>query len=209
MPIITVSQSGTYSVTVYDAGGCPDDETVTVTVYPLPAADAGPDVTIYDYETITLSPIVSGTLNPSGFSWSPASGLSCSNCQNPAASPDSTVWYYLEYRDVRGCQAFDSVLITVLSGEFYAVVPNAFSPNGDNINDMLHVYHAGVKSLVLRVYNRWGSLIFQSRDPSTGWDGTFKGKRLDPGVFAYELYAQFFSPNVKPVKLKGSVMLLR
>jgi len=206
---ITVKQAGAYTVTVYDANVCPDENSVTVTVNPLPTADAGPGDTIYDFETVTLTPAVNGTVNPSGFWWTPDSTLSCGNCMNPVASPDSTIRYHLTYRDLNGCMDTASVLITVIKGEFYALVPNAFSPNGDGNNEILYVYHAGIKKLVFRIFNRWGSLIFETRNPDAGWDGTFKGKLLDPSVFVFELYAEFINFNLKPLRKTGSVTLLR
>lgn len=204
---VAATQSGSYSVTVYDANGCSAESNVNVTVNALPSVDAGLDSTIFDFESLVLSPAAGGVVNPSGFEWNPGTGLSCANCRNPVASPDSTIRYYLAYTDNNGCFDTSSILITVEHGNFYAVVPNAFSPNGDGNNDVLYVYHEGVNKLVFRVFNRWGALIFETHSLSEGWDGSFKGKLLSPDVFVYHLDVDFF--NLESKRAKGSVTLLR
>ncbi|HXH18809.1 MAG TPA: gliding motility-associated C-terminal domain-containing protein [Chitinophagales bacterium] len=206
-PSIIVTQPGNISVQVTDTAGCLATDNAAVTVNTPPAVDAGLDTTIYDFESVVLQPTVSGTVNPSGFVWSPSTGLSDATIRNPIASPDSSIIYKLVYTDNNGCSASDSVIFTVVEGEFFAVVPNAFSPNGDDVNDILYVYSKGLKRLVFRVYNRWGSKVFESRDPSVGWDGTFRGKLLDPAVFVYELYAEYL--NFTAERKTGSVTLVR
>lgn len=62
-------------------------------------------------------------------------------------------------------------------------VPNAFSPNGDERNDLLQIYSIGISDVHWRIYNRYGALIFESFELTSGWDGTFKGQVLDPDVF--------------------------
>ncbi len=204
---IIVTSTENVSVEVTDANGCTATDAINVTATALPDVDAGADTTIYDFENILLTPTVSGIVNNVGFNWNPPTGLSCTNCQNPIASPDSTTLYYLVYTDQNNCIGFDSILITVDDGEFFAIVPNAFTPNGDGLNDFIIVYHEGMTRMVLRIYNRWGSQVFESRDPAFGWDGTFKGKILDPGVFVYDLYAEF--RNYTSKRTTGSITLIR
>ncbi len=86
-------------------------------------------------------------------------------------------------------------------------VPNAFSPNGDGENDILRVRGSFVDEMLFRVYDRWGQLIFESRDQEIGWDGTFKGKLLNPAVYVY--YAEGTCSNQAPFYIQGNVTLLR
>ncbi len=62
-------------------------------------------------------------------------------------------------------------------------VPDAFSPNGDERNDLLQIYSVGISDVHWRIYNRYGALIFESFELTDGWDGTFRGQTLDPDVF--------------------------
>mgnify|MGYP003346457632 CR=1 FL=1 len=90
------------------------------------------------------------------------------------------------------CYRSDTVLVkvfTFICGEPFIFVPNAFSPNGDNENDVLYVRGQLIEGMLFRVFDRWGELVFESTDRTIGWDGTFKGKQLDPDVYDYYLKA--------------------
>jgi gliding motility-associated-like protein len=86
-------------------------------------------------------------------------------------------------------------------------VPNIFSPNGDGVNDILYVYSNAIASLVFRVYNQWGQEVFESRNQSTGWDGTMSGVKQPVGVYIYVLSATMQDGTI--VNKKGSVTLIR
>ncbi|HNE51303.1 MAG TPA: gliding motility-associated C-terminal domain-containing protein, partial [Chitinophagales bacterium] len=88
-------------------------------------------------------------------------------------------------------------------------VPNTFTPNGDGQNDVLKVFGPGVASVKeVRIFNRWGQLVFETNDPSNiGWDGTFKGQELNPGVFVY--YMDVECINGERTIKKGDITLLR
>ncbi|CCH56092.1 hypothetical protein BN8_05403 [Fibrisoma limi BUZ 3] len=89
-------------------------------------------------------------------------------------------------------------------------IPGAFSPNGDNQNDELEVFHEGVSELELLIYNRWGSVIFSTTDPAKRWDGTSRGTPCDSGVYAYLLrYKSAMEPSSPFIQKTGQVTLLR
>ena len=95
-----------------------------------------------------------------------------------------------------GCSSIDSALVTEIIPELY--LPNAFTPNGDGLNDEFYVYggESAVQVVYMRVYTRWGELVHEARniplsDPAYGWDGTFKGEVMNPNVFTYELEVLF------------------
>lgn len=91
-------------------------------------------------------------------------------------------------------------------GGMVAGVPTAFSPNGDNVNDVLYVL-GSVQKLDFEIYNRWGQTVFHTTDRAIGWDGTFDGKPLNPGVFAYRLTGKM--ANGDDVDIKGNITLVR
>ncbi len=91
-------------------------------------------------------------------------------------------------------------------GGTVAGVPNAFSPNGDNVNDVLYVM-GSIRDMDFEIFNRWGQSVFHTVDRAMGWDGTFNGKPLNPGVFAYKLSGTM--ANGDEVKLKGNITLVR
>ena len=86
-------------------------------------------------------------------------------------------------------------------------VPNAFSPNGDGVNDVVRVEGYGIIELDFRIYNRWGELVFQSNNQKIGWDGVFRGVQQEMEVYAYTVSAVFLD-NSRRI-LKGNISLLR
>ncbi|MCS6934101.1 MAG: PKD domain-containing protein [Chitinophagales bacterium] len=86
-------------------------------------------------------------------------------------------------------------------------VPNAFSPNGDGINDVVKVEGKGIVKLVFRIFNRWGEKVFESTDQSIGWDGYYKGVLQEMDAYAYYVEAELI--NGENVLLKGNITLLR
>ncbi|MEO1260434.1 MAG: gliding motility-associated C-terminal domain-containing protein [Bacteroidota bacterium] len=145
------------------------------------------------------------------FEWVPADGLSPDEfVHNPEAAPLETTEYVLIATNEQGCSAERMVLIEVLNpdcAEPNIFVPNAFTPNGDGNNDVLFVRSNIIENMELSIYNRWGELVFRTNDQGTGWDGTYKGKRLSPDVFGYYLRADCF--NGMEFTKKGNVTILR
>ena len=148
------------------------------------------------------------------YEWSPAEYLSCTDCPNPTVTPTESITYSLVVTDtLTGCQVEENVVITVTKN-YDVFIPNAFTPNDDNINDVIMIY-AGVGVSTIRsfmIYDRWGELVyeatdFQPNDPLYGWDGRYKGKRLNPAVFVYYAEIEFVDGQVIP--FKGDVSLVR
>ena len=119
----------------------------------------------------------------------------------------------LEAYDIRGCYIEQSITFQVVrKRDVY--VPNVFSPNGDNLNDVFTLFtDADVTEItVLEVYDRWGDLVykrekFPPNDPTIGWDGKFAGEDLNPGVYVYRmeiLYGDGLKDN-----LAGDVTIIR
>jgi large repetitive protein len=204
--VISVSPSSTvtYSVTVSN-GVCDAEDSLVVLVSQGPTAtiDAGNDTIINLFDNAQLNGVGGVT-----YSWSPSSGLSCTDCPNPTANPEETTLYYLVATDSLGCPATDSVLVTVRIPDSEVFVPNIFSPNGDGSNDILYVYGRYIKEMELIIFDRWGEKIFESRSTASGWDGTYKGKALNTAVFAYILKYTLVNETESLTK-QGNITLLR
>lgn len=142
----------------------------------------------------------------STFGWTPAEDINCTNCQTVTVTPKENRFYYVTHTNKNGCSSTDSVRVLVRK-EYYAGVPEAFSPNGDGMNDELFVRGNGITDLQFFVYNRHGEKIFESFSQDNGWDGTYKGRRLDPGVFVYFARITYLSGYQEVIK--GEVNLIR
>ncbi|HEU4717115.1 MAG TPA: gliding motility-associated C-terminal domain-containing protein, partial [Bacteroidia bacterium] len=193
---------GTYTCTVTDALGCSYSSTVVITSISSLNPDAGPTATITAGQSTQLNG--SGGVN---YSWSPSTGLSCTNCQNPLASPSVTTTYTLTVTDSTGCPATDTVTVFVDIDCGTVFVPNAFSPNGDNQNDVLFVRGACIQYMDFSVYNRWGERVFHSTDPAVGWDGTWRGVPCEDAVFMYVLKGTLLDGT--QIDQKGNVSLIK
>ena len=99
------------------------------------------------------------------------------------------------------CTNLDAIIVPLLD------VPNAFTPNGDGVNDRAVVIGYGITKLTFRIYNRWGQLVFETNDRKLGWDGRFNGKAQPMDVYAYTLEAEFF--DGKKARKQGDITLLR
>jgi gliding motility-associated-like protein len=106
-----------------------------------------------------------------------------------------------------GCVGDTSVTVKIklVCGEFF--VPTIFSPNGDGNNDEFKVYGKCIEELSFRVYDRWGEKVFESIDPSVGWDGYFKGKLMNSASFVYVVDVRFVDGRSETIK--GNVSLVR
>ncbi len=143
------------------------------------------------------------------YSWTPDELIDSPENQNTTVEVPQTTIYTLTVSDGI-CSLSDTVLITTyefICDDPYLFVPNAFSPNGDNENDVLYVRGALIKEMVFRVYDRWGELVFESFDRATGWDGTFRGKPMNPDVYDY--YLKVICINDEESIIKGNITLLK
>jgi gliding motility-associated-like protein len=149
---------------------------------------------------------------PSGYAsytWTPGEGLVNENAQSTQATVEQETIYTLSVSD-GVCTKSDTTKIQVyqfICGDPYLYIPNAFSPNGDNNNDVLYVKGTLIKEMVFRIYDRWGELVFESFDRADGWDGTFRGRPLDPDVYDY--YLKVICIDDEESIIKGNITLIR
>ncbi len=181
---------------------------VTINVKPLPTVKAGADHIIIRGQEVQIDATSPNTVQ---YVWSPDYKLSCTQCQMSMASPEVDTTYWVTAINEFGCKATDKLLIQVIedcAGKM-VYVPNTFTPNGDGQNDIIKVFGPGVSSVKeVRIFNRWGQMVFETNDPENiGWDGTFKGQELNPGVFVY--YMDVECINGERTIKKGDITLLR
>lgn len=200
---LTGAEGGLYAVTVTDAAGCSSTMTFTIDVIgALGVTVTPPTATIEQGDTVQLT--ASGGVT---YTWTPAGGLSCTTCAAPMASPVSTTTYEVTGTDANGCSGTQEVTIfvnPVCSKEIF--VPTIFSPNGDGQNDQQCVMGNCIVELNFSIYNRWGEKVFETNDQNKCWDATFKGKRVNSGVFVYKMTARLL--NGSEINQSGNITVV-
>lgn len=150
-------------------------------------------------------------LNASGvtYSWTPAEGLSCIDCANPVVSSYTMQDYTVTVSSVNGSAVCygTATLHVAVEPHKPLYVPNTFTPNGDGNNDLFMIYGQDIKVVDLKIFNRWGELVYQSNNQLAGWDGTYKGQMQLPQVFTYAASITFLDNKV--ATQKGTVTLVR
>ena len=199
----TPDSSQIYTLTVTDNYGCNFSVTddVLVTMQPPVPAYAG-------HDTIAVLGVPHQLFGSGGVSylWSPSFPLNLATAQNPLATLNNDQEFILQVTDIAGCIGYDTVFIQAYQGPNY-YVPNAFSPNGDGLNDVFRAVPVGMaKTEWFRVFNRYGQLVFETSQWLKGWDGKWKGKVQPLG--AYVWIVKGVDKNGRIVEMKGTVMLL-
>lgn len=207
-PLAFPKTTTTYTVTVSDQ--CySDTATVTIVVNALPVVTAYQDTLIMLGDSVTLD----GLFNQDIISWiwNPPYKLvppSTENDQDITVAPELSKAYILTVTDINGCTNSDTAIVLVRS-DGYVKIPNAFTPNNDGLNDLIEVLDQGnVELLYLRIYNRWGQLIFETDDISRGWDGRYNGEDQPVGVYTYIVRYRVADLPVARTQ-SGNITLLR
>jgi gliding motility-associated-like protein len=177
---IIVRTAGQYSVTS-KLNGCPASDTVDISLKKAAIANAGADLIIPQNSSVQLNATVHA--NNAQYLWSPAGSLNNATIPNPLASPLVATEYTLKVISTDGCIAEDKVMVNL---QYPLIIPNAFSPNGDNINDKWIIGNIEFyPKCKVYIYNRYGQPVFLSDGYAKPWDGTNKGKTVDPATYYY------------------------
>ena len=205
-PTVCFTTVGTFdiSLTITSLYGRVSTEIKSITVNALPTVVASLDTIIDlggDANLIATTAVIDGI-----YSWLPDEEIECSNCQVTTASPLDSTTYTVYLTDENGCKANSSMVVYVNFIEAVGV-PSAFSPNGDGSNDVLFVKGLGLAAVNLVIYNRYGEVVFETSDQNIGWDGTFKNKNENPGVFTWVLHYDYVTG--KKGMTKGNTTLIR
>ncbi|MGC4103079.1 PKD domain-containing protein [Ferruginibacter sp.] len=195
-----------YIVAVTDTLGCPKPvrDTVWVTVYPKVVANAGPR----DTSVVLGQPLQLSATGGVKYMWDPPTWLNNPLIRTPVALPQTDIRYVVTATSAGGCIGSDSIQVHLFKFDPDIYVPNAFTPNGDGLNDILKPILIGMKELgYFRVYNRFGNMVYSTTDIGQGWDGTYLGKGQDPATFVWMAEGITYKGD-KRFK-KGSVILIR
>ena len=201
-PVASPASSTAYIVTATDnVSGCNDEDTVIVNVYPKPFADAGPDKTMIEGNNTTLN--ANADITFATYYWTPNIYIINANSLQPIVNPPHDTTYTLHVASTVGCgEATDNVFVKVLKK---VIVPNAFSPNKDGINDEWKLQEIeAYPDADVTVFNRYGQAVFSTRGYNKPWNGTYNNKPLPVGTYYYVIDLKFGLP-----KLKGWVVILR
>ncbi len=205
--------TGIYVDTLQTRSGCDSIVTTTLRVADIAVSVDPTSVSLEPGESAQLRASVSLT-DTFTLAWQPSVGLSCTDCPDPLAQPTETQVYQVQATDLSsGCTATATSQVTILTCEA-VFVPNAFSPNGDWVNDELQVFTEPCFTRLLqwRIFDRWGAEVFiASPQALTGtpitWDGWVRDQRANPGVYTYQLVLERDNGTLKEVL--GEVVLLR
>jgi gliding motility-associated-like protein len=177
---------------------------ITGIIKNLPTLFVGNDTVILPGQSITLQPTISGVIN--NYQWTPPTWLDNPNTANPVASPVTTTTYQLTVTSVDGCTASGKLKITVYRP---LKMPNAFSPNGDGIDDVFRI-PPQVASYInsFSVFNRLGQRIFYTNNSGIGWDGTLNGQMQPEGTYVWMIqYTDALTGKFETAS--GTVILIR
>lgn len=193
---ITVSQSGNYSVQV-TKDGCSANGQININIKPLPVVSLGADTTmcVGDIDTLNIA-----NDSATSFVWQDGQTGPAYYVQQPG------LYSVTAYQN--GCAAAASVTVQYKSCNCPLVIPNAFTPNGDDRNDVFRIIPTcQSQDFRLQIFDRWGQCVFIGYNPSDGWDGTFNGTKLGVGVYFYQL--SFTTEYQQEISLKGDLTLIR
>jgi len=192
-----ISDIGTYWVSVTDSYNCQAADTLVIkNIFPLPAHFLPQKDSICQYEKLTLTT----NDNYQDYLWSTGS-------TQPyiVAGPGK---YILIVKDDNGCEGSDTINILQKNCRTGVYIPTAFTPNNDQLNDVFRAkVYGDIILFNLRVYNRFGELVFATNNAQQGWDGNVKGAAADGGVFVWLCSYQL--PGNQPVTEKGAITLIR
>lgn len=186
-------QGGTYEIQVSDSNGCTLASNLSIDILEDFTVNAGKDTIInlgtsHQITAITDVPWTS----LSEITWTPSNTLSCKDCPNPVASPENDTEYTITIIDENGCERTDKVWVRLKFNRGY-IAPNIMNPKSTTGNNKFTIYplFASIESIKsLSIYDRWGNKLFDVKDipagdPDYGWNGTFDGRDIQPGVFIW------------------------
>ena len=204
---ITISDSGTYELTVTNNYDCSVTDSIGVNLFSNPVVNLGPDTSINEIDFIDLDA---------------GSGFSSYNWSTGGSSSIETVnefgEYWVQITDANGCIAFDTIIVTQIQNNLF--LPTMFTPNNDGKNDVLLLYGNGLSEEILfQIYNRWGEVVYSTTSlsilKSEGWNGQFNNIDQPTGVYLWTLIANDSNGNavdfslIDNLKSSGSILLKR
>ena len=210
-PIAKPQASTTYTLVGYDAHNCfTDTARVLVSVQQPPTINAGPDGEITGGTPYQLN--ATGSSDITEWLWAPSHNLSCATCPAPISTAQFATTYIVTAKNRYGCTATDTMLLKVKCAPDYIYIPNGFSPNNDGKNDVFLIKGSGAYIRHLRIYNRWGQVVFERSnfsidDTSKSWNGWYNGYPAPEGTYVY--MAELECSGGEVFTRKGTITLMR
>ncbi|MBC7935118.1 MAG: PKD domain-containing protein [Rhizobacter sp.] len=201
-----------YMLVGSDSVGCfKDTAYFPVKVYPIPTVNAGADIIMNVGQTKTIMPVISNDVTQ--VTWTPSTGIIRTIYPGIEIKPNYTTDYLVRVSNPGACTATDNVRVQVLCNNANVFIPNTFSPNGNGANEIFYPRGTGLFTIKsARIFNRWGEMVFErnnfkANDAGSGWDGSFRGQKLNPDVFVYVF--EIICDNKETIVYKGDVALIR
>lgn len=204
-PVTSPTATTVYVITARKGTQCVLTDTAKIIVTTPPVVNAGNGAVISRGQDAQLNGAVTNAAN---FAWTPTTYLNNATTLSPiAVMPQQTIVYTLTATNTEGCSTSDTVTVTVLP--FCVKVKNAFTPNGDGVNDMWMVYdqYDCLTNVKVQVFNRYGSRVYQSPNYRNQWDGTYNGQPLPDATYYYVI--DFVMVNGVTYQVRGDVTILR
>jgi gliding motility-associated-like protein len=212
-PVARPLASTNYRVIGKDSYGCfADTGRVSVVVGTASQVRLGSDTVLMAGSSIIIN---ANTTGPSvtKYTWTSITPLSCSTCPSTIATIRNDACITCTVTNMYGCKTSDTICIKTFCKSAQVFIPNAFSPDGDGVNDIFYVMGTGIKIVkTFRIFNRWGELIFEKlnfnpNEPAFGWDGSIRGQKASPEIFVY--LCDVVCENDIPYTYKGNVAIIK
>ncbi len=196
---VNSDQEGTYTLIVEDTMYCHESQSIDINIIP------SPEIAFSEYDTLWVDPgyILEAGYGAEIYLWNTGE-------TTETIVVDSTGIYNVKVTSYEGCKSTDEVQILWGGNPFY--LPNAFTPDGDGLNDTFAAIpkYDYVKKYHLSIFNRWGQMIFETTDINNSWDGTYQGSPCMIGAYVYRIdYEEFGQQSMDSKVVKGTVMLVR
>lgn len=213
-PLLTNYSEGLHTIYVKDCKGCVRSADVNIGVYPEILVDAG------SYDEVELGEFIdlNGSINPpdanvDSIIWDPMIGtFDCDTCLQTSFQPIMDQLYTLTIVDKNGCRFSNETFIQTKDSE-NVYEPNIFTPESGNADGTFYLGSSIAVGEIetLRIYDRWGNLVFESfnmplNDPGAGWDGKFNGKPATEGTYSYVVVVRFINDKVKIIERTFSLV---
>ncbi len=208
-------KGGTYKIVTTDKKGCMDTITVVVPSPDSVYVDAGKDTTIKLGETVKLKGKVDDRGHSTDYLWNPEEDIiDCTICLDPEVFPKKKTSYTLIVTDENGC-TYQDIVTVFIDKDLPVYIPNVFTPNDDQVNERFTIYsnRAMDQVLEMKIFHRWGGLVYSESnfspndDRQHGWNGQWKGRDAQPGVYVYLIRAHFIDGSEQVYA--GDITLLR
>jgi gliding motility-associated-like protein len=202
-PLHVYSSAGAYTVKlVVTAGnGCMKDSSIGLVNLSAPVISAGPDI-----QVMSIGPVQLQATGGSRYHWEPSTYLSDADIPNPIMTARADIAYIITGFNDAGCSATANLKVTVLKN-LLVEVPNAFSPASSKNNSLRPLLRLIDHINYFRVYNRWGQLLFETKEMGKGWDGKLNGQLQPTGSYMWMMEVVDFDGNV--IQKKGTSVLIR